>query len=94
MEILCALWYNRKMIKLPDYFRSILWSYDFEKCDPEKMQNTIIKQAIHYGDIDHLKWIRFFYGSDVVMSVITALPKTELPEKSFNLASLIFSPSK
>lgn len=82
------------MTKLPEIFRSILWSYDFDQCDPEKMQNTIIKQAIHYGDLDHLKWLQSFYGSEIIMKVITASPKTEIPEKSFNLTSLLFSSNK
>jgi len=82
------------MIKLPEFFRSILWSYDFEKCDPEKMRKTIIKQAVHYGDLNHLKWLWSFYGPEVVMNVITTSSKTEIPEKSFNLAYLLFNSNK
>ena len=82
------------MIKLPEIFRSILWSYDFDKCDPEKMKNTIIKQTIKYGDLDHFKWLNYFYGSDVVMNIIKTSPKTEIPQKSFNLASLLFNSNK
>ena len=76
---------------LPEIFRSILWSYDFEKCDPEKMKNTIIKQTVNYGDLSHLKWAHSFYGSGAIMDVLNKSLKTEIHEKSFNLAKLLFS---
>ena len=41
------------MNKIPDNFKSILWSYDFSLCDPIKMKNTIITNAISYGNLDH-----------------------------------------
>lgn len=79
------------MNMLPEIFRPILWSYDFDKCDPQKMKDTIIKQTINYGDLSHFKWVRSFYGVNAVMDVINKSFKTEIHEKSLHLARLLFS---
>lgn len=68
-----------------------MWSYDFEKCDLEKMKNTIIKQTINFGDLNHFKWLFSFYGSNTVRDVLNKSLKTEIHEKSLNLAKLLFN---
>lgn len=77
-------------MKLPAIFKPILWSYDFEKCDPVKMERTIISQAINYGTLDHWKWIRSFYGDEKIKKTLSFLPATEINLKSRLLAEVLF----
>lgn len=56
--------------KLPQYFRQILWSYDFEKIDAEKDARTIIINSINYGNLSHWGWIIKSYGKDRIRDVV------------------------
>lgn len=78
------------MAKLPENFRSILWSYDFEKCDPEKMKNTIITNAISYGDFEHWRWIKSFYGVPDVKRALDNLPVSAVRPSAMKLAKMMF----
>jgi hypothetical protein len=48
--------------QLPETFRPILWSYDFDRLDPVKHRKTIIIQANNYGTLAYKKeadqWLR------------------------------------
>jgi hypothetical protein len=43
---------------VPEIFRPILWSYDFDRIDPVKHRKTLIVQAINYGSLAHWRWLR------------------------------------
>ncbi|KKR62670.1 hypothetical protein A2643_03920 [Candidatus Nomurabacteria bacterium RIFCSPHIGHO2_01_FULL_39_220] len=75
---------------LPEIFRSILWSYNFEKCDPKKMKNTIITNAVNYGTFSHWRWIRSFYGSSVIEERLHKMPSS-FRDSVFQLAEIFFS---
>ena len=77
------------MEKLPDIFKPILWSYDFEKCDPIKMAKTVVVQAIGYGTLAHWKWIRSFYGDDEIKNILARVPATEIRPKTRLLVETI-----
>ena len=79
------------MNTLPAYFKSILWSYSFSKCDPLKMKKTIVSQSLNYGSTKHWEWIKSFYGPKEVYSIFSSLPKTEIKEKTKRLIELYFS---
>jgi len=78
------------MAKLPETFRPILWSYDFEKCDPKKMKNTIITNTIAYGELDHWRWIKSFYGAPDVQKVIDHMSILAIRPSAIKLARLMF----
>lgn len=78
------------MTKLPKIFRSILWSYDFDKCDRDKMKNTIIANTISYGSLEHWRWIKSFYGAEEVQKVINNIPATAVRPSAVKLAHLMF----
>ena len=77
-------------MKLPLIFKPLLWSYNFEKCDPVKMEKTIIIQAIGYGSIEHWKWIRSFYGDSEIKGILSIVPVTEIRPKTRLLVETIF----
>jgi len=79
------------MTKLPPIFKSILWSYDFDKCDPEKMKRTIILQALNYGSLSHWQWVRSFYGNEEIKKVLAKAVVTEIRPKTRNLIEAIFN---
>ncbi|TAN57361.1 hypothetical protein EPN15_04540 [Patescibacteria group bacterium] len=76
---------------LPEYFRIVLWSYDFETIDPIKDKKTIIINAINYGDLRHWKWLVEFYGKKAVTEVLKIASGTEIRPRVRSLVSILFS---
>lgn len=77
-------------MKLPEYFKPILWSYDFARLDTEENKRLIITNAINYGDLEHWKWIANHYGKAEVRNLLTELPAHQLREKVRPLAAILF----
>jgi hypothetical protein len=75
---------------VPETFRPILWSYDFDRIDPVKHQKTIIIQAVNYGTLADWRWLRKSYGTDGVRQVLGTIPITEIRPRARRLASLMF----
>jgi hypothetical protein len=44
-------------MKLPQYFKSILWFADFDKMSLEKDKETILFQALEKGRMEHLRYL-------------------------------------
>jgi len=78
------------MNKMPDNFKTILWSYDFPLCDPLKMENTVITNAISYGNLDHWQWIKSFYGARNVKRVLDTVSDSAIRPSARKLANLMF----
>ncbi len=76
--------------KLPLYFKSILWSYDFPEIDSIRDKKTIILNSINYGDLRHWHWIADFYGKSEVVKVLKNTPTSEIRSRVINLVSLLF----
>lgn len=76
---------------MPDFFRPILWSYNFADIDVWNHRKTIIVNAINYGDLKHWRWLISNYGRDVVVEVLKKVPITEIRLPARRLASVIFS---
>ena len=76
---------------LPEYFKTVLWSHDFNAIDPIKDKKTIIINAINYGDLRHWKWLNEFYGKNIVAEVLKKSPRTEIRPRVRNLVSILFS---
>jgi len=75
---------------LPQSFRPILWSYNFDRIDPAKHKKTIIVQAINYGTLAQWRWLRETYGRDAVRQVLCTVPATEIRSRARALSSLMF----
>ena len=76
--------------RLPESFRPLLWSYDFDRLNPQKNRKTIILQAINYGTLTHWLWLNRVYGFDSVRKVLTTVPATENKPRTRQLAALVF----
>ena len=75
---------------LPKIFRPLLWSYDFEKCDPQKMKNAIITNSVNYGSLAHWRWIRSFYGNELVKERLHKMPLS-FRDSARKLSEIFFS---
>lgn len=75
--------------KLPQFFKPILWSYDFYQLHPLKNKRIIIINTINYGDLKHWKWIKDYYGKRTINSVISKTRKAEIRPQAKHLARLI-----
>ncbi len=76
---------------LPEYFKQILWEYDFSAVDPEESPKLLIERAINYGDLRHWRWILKRYGAERVRHVLTSLPATAIRPGARTLAEIVFS---
>lgn len=57
--------------KLPEFLKSVLWSYDFSKMDKDKNRNLIISQGLNYGDDEVVAWIKQNYTENQIKEVVT-----------------------
>ena len=76
--------------QLPETFRPILWSYNFDRIDPAKHRKPIIIQAINYGTLAQWRWLTQRYGRDGVRQVLGTVPVTEIRPHARRLAALMF----
>jgi hypothetical protein len=76
---------------LPEFFRPILWSYNFSAIDSEKDKKIIITNAINYGDLKHWRWLVLNYGKNGISKVLKKIPATALRPAARRLASTLFS---
>lgn len=77
--------------KLPDFFKPILWSYDFNLLDLEKNKKTIILNTINYGNLQHWQWIVAYYGKETVKKILEKVQATEIKPRTRKLVALVFS---
>ena len=78
-------------MKLPEFFKPILWSYDFPAIDSEKNKKVIIVNTINYGDLKHWHWLIQHYGKEAVKDVLEQIPSSEIRPRALCLATTIFS---
>ena len=80
----------KKEASVPDFFRPILWSVDFALVNVEKDKQTLIVQALNYGDLRHLRWIKETYGVGQIAKVLNSVPESEVKPHMGRLAELLF----
>ncbi|MDO8492346.1 MAG: hypothetical protein Q7S34_01750 [bacterium] len=76
---------------LPDFFKPIFWSYNFNSLNPETNKKTIIIQTINYGDLKHWRWIVNRYGRETIKSFLSSVNFSEIRPRAGKLASIIFN---
>lgn len=76
--------------KLPEFFRPLFWSYDFNSLDLEKNKKTIIIAAINYGDLGHWRWVKDYYGKTAVAGILSGISASELKPRAGRLAEILF----
>lgn len=79
---------------LPIFFKPLLWSYNFSEINAGKHKETIIVNAINYGDLKHWRWIIKTYGRRTIIDILKKIPATELRPRVLRLISAIFSVKK
>jgi hypothetical protein len=75
---------------LPESFRPLLWSYDFDRIDPIKHKKLLITQAVNYGTLSQWRWLTQTYGRAQVRETLSTIAATEIRPRSRRLASLLF----
>lgn len=81
---------KQKTTAVPAYFKPILWSYDFSRLDADRDKQIIIINAVNYGALEHLRWIRHHYGAREVQNTLAHTPSTEFRPQALRLVSLLF----
>ncbi len=79
---------------LPDFFKSVLWSYDIALISPERDLRIILVQSINYGSWKHWQWLLRFYGKEGVRRALEYIPQSEFRPQALKLASLLFGVSE
>lgn len=76
--------------KLPEFFRPLFWSYNFDSLDLEEDKKTITVNTINYGDLKHWRWIVNYYSKEGVRKTLETIPATELKKRAGRLAEILF----
>lgn len=79
---------------IPNFFKPLLWSFDFAKINPEKHKKTLIINAINYGDLKHWQWLNKTYGTREIRDILCKIPATALRKRVRELAKIIFNIKK
>ena len=82
--------HTRHPRKLPEIFRPLLWSYQFDQMDPDAHRKEIIVNTINYGDLKHWRWLTGHYGRAGVRRVLTSVPVTEIRPHVQKLVGMYF----
>ena len=77
--------------KLPKSFEPLFWSQDYEQLDLDLDKKTIIVNTINYGDLDQWKWVKTFYGEEIIKDLLMKSPDTELRDHVKPLVQIFFS---
>lgn len=77
--------------RLPDFFKPLFWSYNFDSLDLEKNKKNIILNVINYGDWEHWRWISNYYGKDSIRQILSKASATELRPQVRKLAAVVFN---
>jgi|AntAceMinimDraft_18_1070375.scaffolds.fasta_scaffold06993_6 hypothetical protein len=85
---------ENKNLKLPSFFKPLLWSYNFFLIDPKKNKKRIIINTVNYGRWKHLQWIVKFYGRNKLKKIIEETPETEFRVPALKLVSLLLGIKK
>ncbi len=84
-----------KKQKLPEDFRSLMWSYKFDKIDPDEDKKTIIVNTVNYGLWHQLQWLARYYGKSMLKKIIEDIPASEFRNyQALRLVSLILGIKK
>ena len=75
--------------KLPESFRTLLWSYRFSEVDPKKHKRTIIVNTLNYGDLSQWRWLIKAYGRKQLKKIIEFIPASEFRKPITMLLSLL-----
>ena len=82
---------NKKTTKLPDFFRPLFWSYNFNALDMEEQKKLVIVNSVNYGDLRHWRWIKNYYGEETVKEILENVSATELRPQAGKLAEILFN---
>mgnify|MGYP001558334466 FL=1 len=82
---------SSKTERLPEFFRPLFWSYNFDYIDPDKDIKTIVLNVINYGYWKHWHWLVYHYGIDVIRNILTHFLSTELRPPAEKLARVVFN---
>lgn len=76
--------------KLPEMFRSLMWSYKFEEIDPDVHYGELVVNTVNYGTLKHWRWLVDYFGKDRMKQILEERWETEFNRESLHLAQIIF----
>ncbi len=82
---------DKAKVRLPLFFKPILWSYNFNRLLPLKNKKSIILNSINYGDLRHWRWIINFYGKKTVKKELLMAPASAIRIGARKLSGAIFN---
>ena len=91
------MWYNKYVMKrqhIPDFFKSVLWSYDIGRMDARDDMRVIVVQTINSGEWKHWRWILRTYGKYLIRHLVAGIPASEFRPEALALASAAFGVKK
>lgn len=82
---------GERLTRLPDFFKPLFWSYNFDEIDLEKQKKLVIVNSINYGDLKHWRWIKNYYSVKTIREILESITASELRPQAGRLAELLFN---
>lgn len=64
--------------------KHLFWSADIDHLNIEKHKKYIIHQALQYGELSDLKWLKSIYSEDELKTVFVEQPRKTYQAKTFH----------
>lgn len=78
-----------KSLKIPQDFKRLFWSWDFNLLDAQKHKRLIIAQVLNHGNWRAWQWLFKTYGKKELKDAIQNMPASEFRPAAIRLAVLL-----
>jgi len=77
-------------MKIPNFLRPFLWSYDLKKLDLEKNKEKIIFNILNFGNKKATDWLFTVYSKKEIMQTFKKIKPRLWQRRSYNFWKIIF----
>ena len=77
-------------MKIPNFLRPFLWSYDLKKLDLEKNKEKIIFNILNFGNKKATDWLFTVYSKKEIIQISKKIKPRLWQRRSYNFWKIIF----
>jgi hypothetical protein len=78
------------IMKIPNFLRPFLWSYDLKKLDLEKNKEKIIFNILNFGNKKATDWLFKVYSKKEIIQIFKKIKPRLWQRRSYNFWKIIF----
>jgi hypothetical protein len=77
-------------MKIPNFLRPFLWSYDLKKLDLEENKEKIIFNILNFGNKKATDWLFKVYSKKEIIQIFKKIKPRLWQRRSYNFWKIIF----